>query len=61
MHRDYGAGIFTANDWGFCDYIGHLCDVYDPATEIDVSIEFVDQKSSIQILEDQLIVKGEVR
>ena len=46
MHKDYHAGTLTADDWGMCGYIGHLCDVYDPATEIDVSIEFVDDKGS---------------
>jgi len=49
MHKDYGAGALTADDWGFCGYIGHLCDVYDPATEIDASIEFVDDQGSLKI------------
>lgn len=61
MHKDYGAGVLTADDWGFCNYIGHLCDVYDPATEIDATIEFVDDQGSIKILEDQFILQGDVR
>ena len=61
MHKDYGAGDLTADDWGFCDYIGHLCDMYDPATVIDASIEFIDEKSQLRILEDQFILTGDVR
>ena len=61
MHKDYGFGALTADDWGFCGYIGHLCDVYDPATEIDASIEFVDEKGSLKIFEDRLELTGDVR